>query len=214
MFSLRRPDRAAIRSHLDRRATLPFSYSEVGATRTVSGQALEGLEGLEAGSIVDHDRVQLGVGRDVFARARQALQRWEMFNIGWAELCWPTAPIEVGQTVCVMMHSQVAWSLNFCRIVYLVDRESVDQESDPSGGPIDRYGFAYGTLADHAMSGEERFLVEHDRSDDSVWYDLLRFSRPGGLLTRVGYRQVRRIQERFATHSLRAMSRATAPNGE
>jgi len=26
--------------------------------------------------------------------------------------------------------------------------------------PIQRYGFAYGTLPDHAETGEERFLVE------------------------------------------------------
>ena len=202
MLSLRRPDAAAIQSHLDRQATLAYSYNEVGATRTALNGAIAGLE---VGSVVDHNRVKLGEGEAVFARARQAVQRWEMFNIGWAELCWPTAPIEVGQTVGIMMHARVAWSLNVCRIVYLLDEQSGD-----SSRPVDRYGFAYGTLPDHAKSGEERFLVEHDRIDDSVWYDLLAFSRPGGLLTRLADRQVRQLQRRFAIHSMRAMSRAAA----
>ena len=208
MLSLRRPDTAAIQSHFERQARLGFSYDEVGATRTAADGEIQGLG---AGNIVDHNRVKLGVGKDVFARARQALHRWEMFNIGWAELCWPTAPVEVDQTVGVMMHAGVAWSLNVCRIVYVVDEKSDDANAaDRSSRRIDRHGFAYGTLPDHAKSGEERFLVEHDREDDSVWYDLLAFSRPGSLLARVGHRPVRRLQKRFARHSLRAMSRAAA----
>jgi hypothetical protein len=50
--------------------------------------------------------------------------------------------------------------LNAARIVYVVDED----------GPICRYGFAYGTLAEHAESGEERFTVQWDRSEDNVWY--------------------------------------------
>ena len=60
------------------------------------------------------------------------------------------------------------WWLNACRIVYVVDEP----------GPVSRYGFAYGTLPDHAGSGEERFLVEWDRASGEVWYDILAFSRP------------------------------------
>jgi uncharacterized protein (UPF0548 family) len=35
-----------------------------------------------------------------------------------------------------------------------------------------RFGFAYGTLPEHAGSGEERFLVEMD-DEQTVWYDIL-----------------------------------------
>ncbi len=50
-----------------------------------------------------------------------------------------------------------------------------------------RFGFAYGTLPDHAGSGEELFLIEWDRGEGSVWYDVLAFSRPGHILDRLGY---------------------------
>ena len=58
---------------------------------------------------------------------------------------------------------------------------------DPSRGGKIRYG----TLPDHAGSGEERFLVEWDRQDGSVCYDILAFSRPRHLLARLGYPWVR-----------------------
>jgi len=79
----------------------------------------------------------------------------------------------------------------------------VDEE-----GPVQRFGFTYGTLPDHAGSGEERFLIEWDREEGSVWYDILAFSRPRHLLARLGYPWVRRVQKRFGWESAAAMCRA------
>ena len=75
------------------------------------------------------------------------------------------------------------WWLNACRIVYVVD----------DSGPNFKFGFAYGTLPGHVESGEERFLIEWNRADNSVWYDILAFSRPNHVLTRLGYPFVRRM---------------------
>jgi len=82
-------------------------------------------------------------------------------------------------------------------------------------GLVRRYGFAHGTLPAHAESGEERFLVEWDRADDAVWYDVLAFSRPNLVLARLGYPLTRRTQKRFARESAAAMSKAVrhAPAG-
>jgi len=75
-------------------------------------------------------------------------------------------------------------------------------------GAVNRFGFAYGTLPDHAGSGEERFLVEWDTDDDSVWYDILAFSRPRHFLARLGYPWMRRAQKPFGRQSAAAMRRA------
>ena len=40
----------------------------------------------------------------------------------------------------------------------------------------EKYGFSYGTLPDHAESGQESFQVEWNHFDNSVWYDLKRFA--------------------------------------
>jgi uncharacterized protein (UPF0548 family) len=75
-------------------------------------------------------------------------------------------------------------------------------------GPVQRFGFAYGTLPGHAESGEERFTVAWHEADGAVWYDILAFSRPQQLLARLGYPFARRLQKRFARGSAAAMQRA------
>jgi len=91
----------------------------------------------------------LGRGEKLFARAVDALRQWKMFETGWLELCWPDALIQVGVTVAIMARHYGFWSLNASRIIYVVD----DRGAQP------RYGFAYGTLPEHAETGEERFTV-------------------------------------------------------
>ena len=115
----------------------------------------------------------------------------------------PETPIRTGEVVAVVARRVGLWWLSACRVVYVVDEP----------GPVGRYGFAYGTLPDHAGSGEERFLVEWDRASGEVWYDVLAFSRPQWLLTRLGYRYMRRLQKRFGRESAAAMVRAVGNPG-
>jgi uncharacterized protein (UPF0548 family) len=93
--------------------------------------------------------------------------------------------------------------LNAARIVYVVD----------DAPPARRVGFAYGTLIDHAERGEERFIVEYQPADESVWYDLRAFSRPAHPLAVAGYPLSRWLQKRFARDSLKAMLKGSAALG-
>ncbi|NOK61185.1 MAG: hypothetical protein GFH27_549307n168 [Chloroflexi bacterium AL-W] len=188
MFLFKQPTRDNLRQFLETQRNLPFSYAEVGASQSVPPR----------GYIIDHNRVVLGHGQDVFTRAVAVLHRWAMFDIGWVSLCWPDASIEVGTVVGVLARLPGCWSLNACRIVYLVDED----------GPVRRYGFAYGTLPEHAERGEERFLIEWNRHDDTVSYDLLAFSQPNQLLVRLGFPVARLLQKRFAQASKQAMLRS------
>ncbi len=188
MLFLRRPTAEAIRAFLARQARLDLTYSAVGATTTNP----------PAGYVVDHTRMRLGAGEKVFAAAKAALERWQQFRLGWLEASPEDTPIKEGQVVAILARSIGLWWLNACRIVAVVDED----------GPVHRFGFAYGTLPDHAGSGEERFLVEWDREDDSVWYDILAFSRPRHFLARLGYPWMRRVQKRFGRQSAAAVCRA------
>jgi uncharacterized protein (UPF0548 family) len=192
MLTLRRPSTGDIAAFVARQQREPFSYAAVGATR---GAAPHGYA-------VDHHRTQLGAGERTFARSIDAVRRWEMFNLNWVTLCWPTVAIEPDRTVAILVPLCGVWSLGACRIVYVIDER---------GGALERFGFGYGTLTDHMESGEERFSVEWRRDDDSVWYDLLAFSRPQHPLARLGGPVARAMQCRFARESLRAMARAAAP---
>ena len=88
------------------------------------------------------------------------------------------------------------WSLNTARIVYRIE------ETDD----VERFGFGYGTLPGHAERGEERFSVEWNREDGSVYYDVFAFSRPKHPLAWLGYPFARLLQRRFAGDSKRAMA--------
>jgi uncharacterized protein (UPF0548 family) len=188
MMSLRRPSDATIREFLATQAKLDFTYPAVGATASLP----------PAGYVVNHTRIKLGQGEAAFRAARAALGRWDQFRLGWVEAWPPGAPIRAGEVVGSVSRLLGLWWLNACRIVYVVDE----------AGPVTRYGFANGTLPGHAVRGEERFLVEWDRASGEVWYDILAFSRPHLVLTRLGYPYLRRVQRRFGRESAAAMVRA------
>jgi len=188
MLTLQKPSAECIRRFLKEQAELDFSYSAVGATATTP----------PAGFDVDRTRIKLGNGEAVFDSAKAALQRWQQFRLGWVDAWSPETPIKSGEVVAVMGRAIGMWWLNAARIVYVVDES----------GPMSRFGFAYGTLPGDVERGEERFLIEWDRTDDSVWYDILAFSQPNHWLIRLGYPLVRRAQKRFARDSGASMLRA------
>ncbi len=187
VFQLARPSRRQIDDFVAGQRAAPLSYAEVGATRDASAPA---------GYTVDHNRVRVGTGADAFDRAVAALHAWRMTALGWSSIHPAGAAIAPGETVVVVARHYGFWSLNACRIVYVLDEEA---------DGVRRVGFAYGTLPAHGAVGEERFCVEWHRADDGVWYDLLAFSRPGHLLARLGRPLVRRLQRRFGRESKRAM---------
>jgi uncharacterized protein (UPF0548 family) len=190
MFLLKKPNEDRIRDFLSSQMGCPFSYPDADI---VAGES-------PSGYTRDHNRIKLGEGPEMFHRATESIRRWEMFNIGWLQLCWPDAPIEIGTTVGVLADLKLFWSLNACRIARLVDEE----------GDVQRFGFAYGTLPEHVERGQEAFVVEWNSRNDSVWYDLSAYSKPNQLLAKMGYPVTRGLQKRFARDSMQAMLRSCA----
>jgi uncharacterized protein (UPF0548 family) len=188
VFSLTAPSEDKIRHFISKQSDSGFSYPEVGASATA----------VPTGYTVDHNRIQLGSGEDTWQRAAEAIRKWRMFDMPWVNLHWASAPIQVGTDVAVSVCHFGFYSINACRIVYVVDEEN----------PVRRFGFAYGTLGEHAESGEERFTVEWNRVDDTVWYDIFAFSRPREMLAKLGYPLSRLLQKRFAEASKAAMVKA------
>lgn len=183
MFTLSEPSHQDVASFISSQSDLPFSYAAVGATKSTP----------PAGYTVDHNRIQLGRGADVYQRAVAALRQWRQFDLGWVSIATPSVKVEQGAIVAVKAWACGMWSLNACRVVYVIDE------------PEARFGFAYGTLPDHIERGEERFLIEWNAGDDSVWYDILAFSRPRHPLVRLGFPVGRVMQKRFARDSLSRM---------
>lgn len=189
MFLLKQPDSEQISNFIAAQGQLEFTYPGVGATRVTEPPA---------GFQVDHNRVCLGQGRDLYETAKLALSDWQHYRFDWLTLHRPDEPPAPGQTVAALAHVLGLWVLNVCRVVYVAEETE----------PVHRFAFAYGTLPEHAETGEERFQVEWHPADDSVWYDLYAFSRPGQLLSKLAYPYVRHKQKQFARESLAAMQAA------
>ena len=185
MFFFSEPSAETVTNFIKAQRELAFSYQAVGAT---NGNA-------PSGYAVDHNRVQIGTGAAVFKRAKDALSAWKEFDLGWISIVPAGVPVTAGATVAVKAHTFGAWSLSAARVVYVINE----------AGPTERFGFAYGTLPDHVETGEERFKVEWDLNDDTVWYDILAFSRPHHQLVKMAAPLARQLQKRFARESMRRM---------
>jgi uncharacterized protein (UPF0548 family) len=196
MLLHRKPSEETVKQFISSQQDLPFSYPQVGSTQN---QITNGPEGY----IVDRNRIKLGEGEETYRRGVAALRSWQQFELGWVTIVPPGKPLQTGTTVAVQAKVFGTWWLNAARIVYVVE-EKVPEKAT--------FGFAYGTLPDHVERGEERFMVEW-RADDSVWYDILAFSRPKHPLVRLCFPITRMLQKRFARESLAVMLAAAARSG-
>jgi uncharacterized protein (UPF0548 family) len=188
MFLARRPTRHVIDRFIRESRDLPLSYGPVGIVRIPT-----------ADRDVDEVTVPIGHGQADFERARAALMAWKQFDIGWVATFPRHAPVAVGTVFAVVIRHLGFWSLNGCRVLYIV------------GSPDDvaRFGFAYGTLTNHAESGEELFEVFIDPRTEDVVYRIRATSQPQAALARFGQPIVRALQARFRDHSVAAMKLTT-----
>jgi uncharacterized protein (UPF0548 family) len=196
MFSLRRPTDSSIRSNLKAAGLMPGSYG-------VAFQTQYGPEDLHVphGFVRGHMRTQIGHGREGFEAARVAFRRWEQFNLGWVCVANSEVPIEPGEIVAVEAHTFGLWSVNYSRILYVIDEP-------------DRFGFGYGTTPMHVERGEERFLLEHYPVSGEVYYDLLAVSQPAHWLVKLAAPFARGKQRRFARESHNRMRELVASTNQ
>jgi uncharacterized protein (UPF0548 family) len=182
VFTLRKPDAEHLSHFLARQRTAPLTYSEVGATFA---------DVLPAGYHHTRAAIYLGTGAPVWDRACAAIRGWAAHAAAGIAIAPPAAPIAEGTTVAVITSVGPLHVLAACRIVRVVDEP-------------DRYGFAYGTLPAHPEEGEEHFVVTRD-AHGAVRFEVVAFSRPHDLLTRLGGPIPRRIQARATERYLHGM---------
>jgi len=176
-FFLRYPSIPIRQKHLP---IADFSYPEVGATQDRLPDSLQQKYN------IDRYYKEIGRGTACFQQAKKALQQWSHFDLGWIHIEAP--PPAVGLVVPIAVRVFGIWTLNYCKVVYIIDEQ-------------DKWGFAYGTLSTHGEMGEERFLIYHN-SEDVVSYEIVAFSKPQSWLAKVGYPFTRILQRRFGRESI------------
>ena len=172
-----------------------MSYSPIGLAR----------DARPAGFHVAESQVVVGNGPAVFDRAVQLLANWRPFDLGWAGVYPRDAPVTPGTTVAVLARHLGFWSVHACRIVYALDAGDLSGPEARSTSKV--AGFAYGTLTDHAETGEEIFAVSMEASSGVVSYGIRAVSRERAVLARLGAPVARAFQARFRRDSLAAMQR-------
>ena len=103
----------------------------------------------------------------------------------------PMAKISPGELVAVEAHTAYLWSINFSRVVEVVESPT-------------RFGFMYTTTAVYVEEGQERFVDRLHPGSESVLHLLEAVSRPRHILARIGYPLSRAMQHRFARDPARA----------
>lgn len=191
MFLTHRPSPREIEEFINQSRHLPLSYEQVGIAKLSP-----------PGFTIDEASGVLGQGAQTFELAKLALTEWRHFDLGWVELFPRGAAIESGTVVVVLVRHLGFWSLNGCRVVYRI--------GDAKTGA--NFGFAYGTLTNHAEMGEEIFEVLLDPESENVVYRIRAVSKPRAALARIGYPITRVFQERFRQCSIKALQRAISEN--
>lgn len=186
MFLFRRPTPREIEAFVDRASELSLSYGPTGIT----------MNDVPSGFQVDRARVVMGRGEAAFSKAKLALCEWRHFKLGWVEVFPPRPCLEPGTSLVVVVHHLGFWSVNCCRVVYSVG----------DGADARQFGFAYGTLTDHAERGEEVFRVTCSPQTGEIAYDIKAVSRPRAALAWLGYPFTRQLQARFRRDSTAAMA--------
>jgi len=187
MFLLKRPGQNQLEEFLDQSQKLSLSYEPVGIAKDSP-----------SGFNVDEKVGPVGRGSEAFWRARNALVEWRHFDLGWVKVFPERPATEPGTVVAVLINHLGFWSLNGCRVCYEIGKR---KESNV-------FGFAYGTLTNHAELGEEIFEVSIDPVTEVVSYKVRAVSRPSATLARLGYPYTRLLQQHFRRDSLAAVLRA------
>jgi uncharacterized protein (UPF0548 family) len=164
-----------------------FSYPDVGAT---NGPPPTGWP-------VDRRVGDVGIGQLDYEQGRALIDSLAMFDQDWLHLMCEGPP-SPGKGVVFASWQFGLWSLNACRVVYMID-ETTETHST--------YGFAYGTLEDHAVAGEERFSLRWNRQTDRVTFEVYKFSRLRHPLVVLAGPVARIIQRRFSDKAIARIRR-------
>ena len=160
------------------------TYPEVGLTRSST---------LPAG--YHHDRVGLRIGQGEldWERAKGAIRLWKAHAHAGIAITPADAPIQEGTTVVASRTFGPVTILAPCRIVYVTDEAT-------------RFGFGYGTLPGHPERGEEAFHVILG-DDGTVRAEIVAFSRPDDLPTKLAGPLARKIQKAATRRYLRGIAK-------
>lgn len=134
-----------------------------------------------------------------FARAAEAIRRFDIFPPGRVRPLALRAPVTGGDTIISV--SPVVPGLRV-----LLGARVVATFDGADGDGVRRAGFTYRTLEGHPLEGEETFAVEKDLRTGRVSVAIRSWSRPASFWVRILRPWVRHLQNRAAAGALERLA--------
>lgn len=200
-ISIAYPDKTQLDEFLNSQKKATFSYTEIGCTKLETTRMLKTSQ-IPKGYKEDYNFIRLGKGDLIWQKAKEALKQWKHFPPSFTKIYPDTTKIEEGNIVVVMIYILGFWWRNPAKIVYTFDESETPQTPN-------RFGFAYGTLQEHAEQGEEAFWISRDE-DNVITYHLQAISKPKFWAAKLAYPLTRKYQCKFAQESMRHMKNICA----
>ncbi|WP_237762448.1 DUF1990 family protein [Arthrobacter sp. ERGS1:01] len=176
----------------DNRARL--NYPQLGRTRTIAAEPTGAGEWPDGFDHVD-TQIRVGSGDAAFTALAEGILTWQIqrragLRVSAPPRAVPGARITSGFGVGNLrlpVPCEVVWALEPGRAVRT------------DGAEVELAGFGYGTLPGHPALGEEAFLAMKT-GDGGVYFRILAFSKPSGLLFALGA-PVTKLTQRNVTRS-------------
>ncbi len=199
-----------------------LTYPERGLTRIFA----RGLSGQERGQGADpagrnpappagyrwvHKSIVVGSGRASYERLADGILSWEIQRGAGLAVHGPGRAVPGVRVISGFGLGDLRLPVP-CQVVWAQGRDAgaqTDEQCAPARGEM--AGFGYGTLPGHPASGEEAFIARLGE-DGTVWFDVLAFSKPAGLIFRLAA-PVTTLSQRLITRRYLHTARRIAAGG-
>ncbi|MBG0738212.1 DUF1990 domain-containing protein [Paeniglutamicibacter antarcticus] len=158
-----------------------------------------------------HKSIIVGRGRPAYERLAEGILSWEIQRGAGLAVRGPGRAVPGVRVVSGFGIGDLRLAVP-CQVVWAQETDA-DAGTQEQRGPDhgDMAGFGYGTLPGHPASGEEAFTARLG-GDGTVWFDVLAFSKPAGLIFRLAA-PVTTLSQRLITRRYLHAARRIAAGG-
>ena len=158
----------------------PLDYPFLGLTRLAAEKSADAIEWPKGFDHVDKT-LAVGAGQAAFNALAAGIMSWEIQRRAGLQVKAPPRAVVGAQVVSGFGVGNLRLPVP-CEVVWAMEPQWVQ---GPDGRDIQLAGFGYGTLPGHPALGEEAFIAMM-KPDGGVYFRLLAFSKPAGLIYALG----------------------------
>ncbi len=158
-----------------------------------------------------HKSIVVGCGRAVYERLAEGILTWEIQRGAGLAVRGPGRAMPGVRVISGFGLGDLRLPVP-CQVVWAQETDAAEDAKEQCGPDRGNMaGFGYGTLPGHPASGEEAFFARLG-GDGKVWFDVVAFSRPAGLIFRLAA-PVTTLSQRLITRRYLLAARRIAAAG-